>query len=61
MAVPVGTAEVRVGAVGEPRNETGLRPRPGHNWGPEGGYSSTQKMYRGVKRRQVTEGLPPRP
>lgn len=36
MAVPVGTAEVRVRAVGEPRNETGLRPRPGHDWGPEG-------------------------
>ena len=36
VAVPVGTAEVRVGAVGEPRNETGLRPRPGHDWGPKG-------------------------
>ena len=49
MAVPVGTAEVRVGAVGEPRNETGLRPRPGHDWGPEGA-TRVPRRCRGVSR-----------
>lgn len=59
MAVPVGTAAVRVGAVGEAGTGMGSRPRPGHDWGPKGAAPIPRSagVSRGVRWQKC---LPPR-